>query len=332
MKLQLLTAAFIAGCVFPMRGQQVYGESFNIDNPAIGGFTAGSINGQQGWLTAGAEDQEFSGCTISEDIPSSLTSQWEFSGPTALKIEADPNFPASTSGINFRCYGPLLFNSPVITEAGTFVTMLLIDRDDDSLTVGATYAITMFDGQAISSEIRFMPDGTITVLDIIDGSSIQATTNATWADQEWQQLTINYDYLQNTISYIINGITIYQGNTLEGVQLQRFVISHDNNNGSKGYFDDILVFADEALGTGNFEKSKVIVYPNPGNGIITINTEKNISLQALEIYDINARLVLSSQLPGVVNPTIDISGLANGVYLLDIHSDSGTMKTKLIKN
>jgi len=332
MKLQLLTAVLITGCVFPTYGQQAYGESFDIDNPAVGGYTAGSINGQQGWVTSGSQDQVISGCTVSEDIPSSLTSQWGFSSPSALKIEADPNFTASASGTTFRCIGPLLFNSPVITQSGTFVTMVLIDRDEDPQTSGATYSITMFDGQEKSSEIRFMPDGTITVLDIIDGTPVHALTGATWADQEWQQLTINYDYLQNTISYNINGTSIYEGNTLEGVQLQRIVISHDNNKGSKGYFDDILAFADEALGTAGFEKSKIMVFPNPGNEIITINTQNNSLIQAIEIYDINARLVMSSQLQGALNPTIDISGLSKGVYLLDVQSDNGRIRTKLIKN
>jgi len=330
MKLQLLTAALIAGAIFSANAQQVYGEDFFVDL-GVGGFNSGTINGQNGWSTITDDGQVFSGCNVSEDIPHSLTSTWDFLGPDALSIEADNNFSASTTGTTFGCFGPTLFNGPVITESGTLSTMVMINKDDDPATTGATYAIEMLDSENITSSVLFLPDGSIQVLDIIEGVPAYVFANTTWSDQEWFQFTINYEFLQNHISYIINGVSIYEGTPLFGVQLQRFAFLHDNNNGSKAYFDSIFAFADESLSTAETTKSKVMVFPNPAQGSFTIS-DNNADLETLKIFDLNGRLVKTLPLNNSINPRIDIADLSNGLYLLDIHSANGVTKTKFIKN
>lgn len=103
-------------------------------------------------------------------------------------------------------------------------------------------------------------------------------------------------------------------------------------NGQNAYFDSIFAFTDESLGTPETTKSKVTVFPNPAQDSFTISADNNTGLETLNIFDINRRLVKAMSLNNIINPRIDIADLANGLYLLDIHSAIGVTKTKLIKN
>ncbi len=79
----------------------------------------------------------------------------------------------------------------------------------------------------------------------------------------------------------------------------------------------------------------VNVYPNPSTDIVNIsmkfiNTAKNVTV---DMIDIAGNVVYASQLQNIVesNTKIPVSNLANGLYLIKVTTDAGTISRKFIK-
>lgn len=112
----------------------------------------------------------------------------------------------------------------------------------------------------------------------------------------------------------------------------RIVFRHfDVTNEFIFLLDDVAVNAGVA-GVNDFLASKLSVFPNPVNSVITISNAENILLNAVQIADLNGRIVKSSQLDGIVSAEINVSDLASGVYMMTISSDKGTTTKKIVKN
>ncbi len=73
--------------------------------------------------------------------------------------------------------------------------------------------------------------------------------------------------------------------------------------------------------------SRFSIYPVPSNGLIILEYEKNIEVTALRLTDVTGRQVAAFP-PGA--KTLDISGLAKGVYLLHISSTAGVLSRKVM--
>ena len=67
---------------------------------------------------------------------------------------------------------------------------------------------------------------------------------------------------------------------------------------------------------------RIIVYPNPSNGLVNINSDKEI--YSVEIIDLTGKIIMRRN---TIN--IDVSLLPNGFYNLKVYSDNGTTVKKL---
>lgn len=71
----------------------------------------------------------------------------------------------------------------------------------------------------------------------------------------------------------------------------------------------------------------VILYPNPASHIVHIKPSDAVSITSIELYDISGKIVnvkLSH------DNTLNVSHLSNGIYLLNIFSETGVVSKKLI--
>lgn len=88
-------------------------------------------------------------------------------------------------------------------------------------------------------------------------------------------------------------------------------------------------------GTANsisFDTTELSVFPNPANNVINIaNTSSNL-VNSVEVIDLNGRTVKSVKFDGVSEAQINISDLLNGVYLMNIATDNGSVTKKIVKN
>ncbi len=75
-----------------------------------------------------------------------------------------------------------------------------------------------------------------------------------------------------------------------------------------------------------------IIYPNPSNGQINIQSRIDVGTAAVSIFDINGRKVFSQQVELQTITTVNINGLNAGVYLIKIEGAESSQTSKLIIN
>jgi thiol-disulfide isomerase/thioredoxin len=73
------------------------------------------------------------------------------------------------------------------------------------------------------------------------------------------------------------------------------------------------------------------MYPNPTNGLVNIQTARGVSLLTTEVLDIHGRSVYRSSNTNSSDATLDISGLAEGLYIVVVNTTEGTFKQRLLR-
>ncbi|MCD4768717.1 MAG: T9SS type A sorting domain-containing protein [Bacteroidales bacterium] len=97
----------------------------------------------------------------------------------------------------------------------------------------------------------------------------------------------------------------------------------DNNPNT---WADLIFFNTQSNNNYQEKDKNISIFPNPNNGIITIET-KNI--QAIEIIDITGKLV--KQIRETSNKIqIDLSSLHKGIYFIKIKTEKGIVTEKII--
>ncbi len=75
-------------------------------------------------------------------------------------------------------------------------------------------------------------------------------------------------------------------------------------------------------------KEEINIYPNPATNEITIETkEKGI----IKIYNVLGEMLIETKDTSTSSVTIDVSGLAKGIYFMEIKTEKGIINKKIIK-
>ncbi len=77
------------------------------------------------------------------------------------------------------------------------------------------------------------------------------------------------------------------------------------------------------------ERVEVQIGPNPTTSITMV--QANTMIQSLSVFDISGRELISIEEINTANYSLNASGLANGVYWLEIETSTGTITKKLMK-
>ncbi|MFD1014992.1 PQQ-dependent sugar dehydrogenase [Winogradskyella rapida] len=88
----------------------------------------------------------------------------------------------------------------------------------------------------------------------------------------------------------------------------------------------IYKLKDPALGLSDLSYFETSVYPNPAQNNININFGSHASLNAvsvIQIYDLQGQNLKSISVPQLNTSSIDISSLANGIYIIKISTKNG---------
>ena len=74
--------------------------------------------------------------------------------------------------------------------------------------------------------------------------------------------------------------------------------------------------------------NQITVYPNPSGNFVTITTNNNLTIQQLQLLDITGKVIAQFS-----NQTeIDLSNIANGVYLINIQTEKGNLVKQVVVN
>jgi hypothetical protein len=103
--------------------------------------------------------------------------------------------------------------------------------------------------------------------------------------------------------------------------------------GETYYIDDVEFIGsniglDEAAWVNNLQVS-----PNPSNGIVKLAANlTNTTETSITVTDLNGRVIYATSVNGnTLDETIDLSDVANGLYLVAISSKYGTQVEKIVK-
>ncbi|HEX7413869.1 MAG TPA: nidogen-like domain-containing protein [Bacteroidia bacterium] len=211
------------------------------------------------------------------------------------------------SGINWLTGRSFYFNS---CGTGTNLPPIALDSAVcDTLTL---YAV----GDSLVQRIGFIPPEanqmvTMSAVAPSLGSAFSVVNSTSGANA----------YL--TFKVINSGLAIgYYNVTITGTDN----IGHPLSTNKK-YVVHILTSGTTGIKQTTSNSNQVVIYPNPNNGTFVIETNATTK-QALQVYDVNGKMVLSQTING--KTIIDASSLNEGVYNISIISNEGMVNKSLV--
>lgn len=97
-----------------------------------------------------------------------------------------------------------------------------------------------------------------------------------------------------------------------------------NPNKTESTFTETVLVEGPLLASSSFEKTKTILYPNPTDGVVNINSGNPSKIL---IFDVSGKMIQEF----MPQSKIDLSNMPKGVYLIKlIASDGGELNDKII--
>ena len=239
---------------------------------------------------------------------------------------------------------------------------MLVDADDDGFNWGDQFQITNDEGEPVTGTglisrswqtVALTPDNWA-ISPAINLGNASGEIMINWTDQAaaaaWDEENYTvYAATSNTAAALeaspVQFNEVYPG-TGEGEIFERTLDlssfageetvyiafrHHDSEDEDFILIDDVVLTA-ETLGVANYSASRFSISPNPATDVLTISNVDKLNITHIDIIDINGRTVKSFGSASEYMVQINISDLAEGVYLLNIASDNGTITNKIIKN
>ena len=153
---------------------------------------------------------------------------------------------------------------------------------------------------------------------------------AEYPEDTWFPVTIVFDLDAATPTWhiSINGNTVnddpqvFAADAILG-GIDFYSVSTNNEM----YIDDV-VFAEGSLGADDFNAAVFSVYPNPVVNTLNINSAD--AVQNVTVYDVLGKVVMNVN-PGVVSPSLDMSSLSAGAYIVNVTINGTSKSVKVIK-
>jgi len=141
-------------------------------------------------------------------------------------------------------------------------------------------------------------------------------------EEGWEYKTASATTWQTTTNATITGLT-----HSTAYEFRAFATTAD-----RIYYGEILTFNTQISSIETvFESSNVTLYPNPAKAITTLAIEGLTSAAQVVITDLTGRTIGSYTLSATQNQlNIDVSGFADGTYLVRVITDKGSAIQKLV--
>lgn len=163
-----------------------------------------------------------------------------------------------------------------------------------------------------------------------NGSDVGQWANTTHQNSHWslQQYDGNYYRLQNRATGLyLDGM----GRTSNGANCGQYAnTTHVNAQWQLISVSSSARFAFEAASQESEQESTGLFFSNPVKETLTIQRGKDEVPASARIFNISGQLMISTDLPEV-DSKINVNGLSQGVYLLEIVTPSEIKRSKLIK-
>jgi len=121
----------------------------------------------------------------------------------------------------------------------------------------------------------------------------------------------------------------YSSGVVSAKSVGNATITVSTNDGNKIATCEVTVTAND-VGIAEMQASSMKVYPNPAQHTLYIESSEEV--EQVSVYDISGRTVGAYSIRPNPNPSIDISGLANGIYLVKVKTTQGETVRKIVIN
>lgn len=157
---------------------------------------------------------------------------------------------------------------------------------------------------------------------------------ATFRHKDSLQFAANFKLSDSTVSY--HPILAQSGNDFMGLELTNDTISAAWGNTRDGSLD--IWFARVAATTGQVSAVTLLesdapglnVYPNPSSGVYFVALNDQSTIDAIEVFDTNGKLVFSNS-PNTFETKIDLSALPPGIYIIKVFQNGLIFNKKIVK-
>jgi len=130
---------------------------------------------------------------------------------------------------------------------------------------------------------------------------------------------------------IIDDLPPFLWSSIHDVMIDNEKIFACPSSGGLWYRDDLSVGQDD-FNPGNLKSSGLSLCPNPVNDILTVQLNDNMIVNDYRVYDYSGKMIMMGKMNSASDDfPVDVSDLANGIYLIVIQNDNNVLYGKFIK-
>jgi glucosylceramidase len=180
-----------------------------------------------------------------------------------------------------------------------------------AITINSTSSYTRNVSYYIIGQIsKFVKPGAQRIKSLVSGSNFTATTFKN-TDGTISVVTYNASSSSQTLKLVWNSKSVQF--TIPASSTATYTWDANTNSISKTFSDS------------------VILTPNPGKSIVKVrNVDNNMPYKSISFMSVDGKIALFHKIK-LPETTIDISGLANGVYMTKMYGNSNSICGKFIK-
>lgn len=152
---------------------------------------------------------------------------------------------------------------------------------------------------------------------------------ATYPEEAWFDVEIYFDMDVPSYEIFIDGNLVHQNPVPFQDDVTLGAIDFFSIDANNNYWIDNVLFQDAIIDdVEDFSATNFSLYPNPVVDVLNIRSAAVVS--EIEVYNVLGRKVMKSS-PNAVWPSMDMSTLSSGVYLVSVTIDETSKTFKVVK-
>jgi Secretion system C-terminal sorting domain len=311
----------------------------------VGTDLTGITPGQGGWLTYVASSASPAGQNTNFQIVDKgapygnaiqLTGSSSATGTRWMTKDLSTVWSGRTAGDDIAQVDYDFFTGPATTSVNTMRITLYESSAHTVMLAGMMVLMNTLEVRGLTNY-----DNSGTVGNYSFGLGASATAPVLLSPNTWYKLGFSYNFTTGEVIWksgdgVINGFVAGAAAGTDIAEIDILASAGTANAvSSVAAFDNLNVTASStdtllAVNTNAITSNSFSVYPNPAKNKVTISNA-NASISSIEMTDINGRVVKTENFTNLNNAIVNVSDLAQGVYMMKIVSDKGIDTKKIIK-
>ena len=262
---------------------------------------------------------------------------WPASGITSSQVTTDQAFSGSQSVVTRPQAGSII--DDILINLGNKESGIWSVEFMTYVPAGATGFWNIQDDENFGSTAEAQWNGQFFIGATASGGSAglvswdQGTEVAAYPEDQWFSIIHVFDLDNGTHTLSIDGNLMLDAvayNDTDGFPVDRIgainYFAIDANN--EYYVDDFRLVEGDLLSTNDFSLENFRVYPNPVQD--RLNIESSSAVSEIAVYNVLGKEVLHSS-PNRISPSIDMSALSSGAYLVKVSINGASKTIKVLK-